>query len=232
MSVNSRVNIVRHDRNRGVSVARNTGLSLAKNEYISYLDDDDKLLPNAFMSHLRIFEKLSEIDQQKTVVVGAVLVERGKTIIQCRVPPSSKPGQIWELDLYLLETPSQSFGCRQAALYPTKLLRSLNGWDENMRSKVTSELFYRICDKYQVIGIEDSTYILNRDNKPRITNDKLVRKKSFKYLIVKHKNLLKNKYRFNHILKNYLFRLYDKRNFLNKFLIITNRIYYSLIFRI
>jgi len=232
MSVNSRVNIVRHDRNRGVSAARNTGLSSAKSDYIAYLDDDDKLLPNAFMPHLGIFEKLSEIDQQKTVVVGAVLVEHGKTIHRCRVPPSSKPGQIWGLDPYLLKTPSQSFFCKTAALYPTKLLRSLNGWDENMRSRVTTELFFRICEKYHVIGIEDSVYIINRDNKLRITNDKLVRKKSFKYLTVKHKNLLKYKNRFKYFLNNHLNNLYTKKSIMQKILAFTKGISLTIIFRI
>lgn len=47
----SRVRIVRHPRNEGVSIARNTGLNLAVGDYIAYCDADD--YPSASM-----YEKL------------------------------------------------------------------------------------------------------------------------------------------------------------------------------
>lgn len=40
-----RIVYVRHSGNRGVSAARNTGIKAAQNKYISFLDDDDELLP-------------------------------------------------------------------------------------------------------------------------------------------------------------------------------------------
>ena len=38
--------VIKHERNRGLSVARNTGTEVAKGEYIYYLDSDDTITPD------------------------------------------------------------------------------------------------------------------------------------------------------------------------------------------
>lgn len=46
--VDSRVRVLRHDRNRGVGAARETGRKAARGQFIQYLDSDDLLLPRKF----------------------------------------------------------------------------------------------------------------------------------------------------------------------------------------
>jgi GT2 family glycosyltransferase/glycosyltransferase involved in cell wall biosynthesis/Flp pilus assembly protein TadD len=41
-----RITYIKHDRNRGLAASRNTGLRAAKGQYIAYLDDDDRYLPD------------------------------------------------------------------------------------------------------------------------------------------------------------------------------------------
>lgn len=41
-----RITLVNHDRNRGLAASRNTGLRQAKGQYVCYLDDDDRYLPD------------------------------------------------------------------------------------------------------------------------------------------------------------------------------------------
>lgn len=48
--------IIRHDENRGPNAARNTGVSAATGEYIAFLDDDDRWLPEKLERQVERFE--------------------------------------------------------------------------------------------------------------------------------------------------------------------------------
>lgn len=51
----------RHE-NRGMSASRNLGISAAKGRYIAFLDADDVYLPRRLEEHVKILDKLPEID--------------------------------------------------------------------------------------------------------------------------------------------------------------------------
>lgn len=48
--LDSRINLVRHEKNLGVGPARNTGIESAKGIWVILLDSDDELLPDALVS--------------------------------------------------------------------------------------------------------------------------------------------------------------------------------------
>ena len=62
---NSKIKIINQD-NQGVSVARNKGIEQAKAEYITFVDSDDWLEPNAFKKVLNIIKK----DSSDVVLTG------------------------------------------------------------------------------------------------------------------------------------------------------------------
>lgn len=76
----SRIQYIRHERNRGLPAARNTALQMARGRYIAYLDDDDLFYPN----HLETLVQAIEQGPEKVVYSDAEMVvqrtENGETI--------------------------------------------------------------------------------------------------------------------------------------------------------
>ncbi len=52
----SRIKVI-HQENSGVSVARNTGIEHAKGQFLTFIDSDDSLVPNAWETALNALEK-------------------------------------------------------------------------------------------------------------------------------------------------------------------------------
>ena len=57
LNIKGRLTLINHDRNRGLAASRNTGLRAAKGTYISYLDDDDRLLPDHLETLVTFLER-------------------------------------------------------------------------------------------------------------------------------------------------------------------------------
>ncbi len=125
-----RLRFERHPVNRGICATRNTGLSMVRTEHVTFLDDDDRLLPAAFQP------LIDALGDSLEVVTGMVIVERGDKTEKVRYPPSSTAGQVWGLDEFLLAGGERSFGCKQSAVFPVRLMRDAGAWNEDLRYRI------------------------------------------------------------------------------------------------
>lgn len=74
--IDSRIKVLKHSKNLGVSCARNTGLAVVKTDYIMFLDPDDSYLPN--ICEL-MFEKMVSEDLDLVVCNVNIIMDLGMT---------------------------------------------------------------------------------------------------------------------------------------------------------
>lgn len=61
-SKDKRIKIIKHDQNKGRSIARNTGIEFAKSSLLLMLDADDIALPNKAKDTVAFFDKNEDVD--------------------------------------------------------------------------------------------------------------------------------------------------------------------------
>lgn len=203
INAGGRVHWIRHVTNRGICAVRNSGLAEVRTRYVAFLDDDDCLPPDAYLPLLEALSKAMGGSAPIGAAVGSVQVLQDGRISQHRVPPNSRPGEIWGLDAHLLSEPGHSFACKQSAVYPTDFLRGLGGWNEALRSRSQTELFFRICQRAAVVGVPHVAYELSRDDRPRLTGDRNTRKRSYRYLVKTYADLLSDRARRQYFERNH-----------------------------
>lgn len=149
-----RVKYIRQERNQGGSVARNTGWKISKAEYITFLDDDDELLP-----------------------------QRTQFQVQCLNALDSSWGMCYTGYTLIKEDGSrqESSETRSGYLYPEALMRTLfmgsgsnlflrksvvdeiNGYDERFKRNQDLEFLARAAENYKIACIDKSLFIIWRE---------------------------------------------------------------------
>ncbi|WOI55705.1 glycosyltransferase [Palleronia sp. LCG004] len=183
-----RVRLVRHEENRGVCAARNTGMGHSESSHLIFLDDDDALLPWAGWFYRRWIRAAAAQDPL-SIVVGGIVVEGSARRPHIRRPASSRKREIWGLDAHLSRN-GHSINTKQAAAIPRVALETVGGWDEALRSRSSSEMFYRLTEITAVAGHAMPVYRLNRGGHDKLTANPALRAESHGYIARKHADLL------------------------------------------
>jgi hypothetical protein len=182
-----RLEVVRHLRPRGVAAARNLGISLATSPYVAFLDDDDVLRPHFVEASLEHLERVDLPEPVAALSAVAVLDERGE-VVETRLPPRARPrGQHFSLEPV---EEGRGYFSKQTLLAPREALLTINGLDERFRSRVVTELFWRLNPVCSLAGFDEVTYELRAHAGPRISTDRRLRQRSFRQLLDAHPKLL------------------------------------------
>mgnify|MGYP004547058059 CR=1 FL=1 len=141
----SRIKYILHKKNAGANVARNTGLSQAKGKYIAYLDDDDEWLPQKLSIQKKEFDK----NENLGLVYAGFYIRNsnGEDIEKNVIIPNNGYLRALVEDNYI--------GSTSFPLLLTDAVKNVGGFDIHQKSCQEYELWIRIAQKYDIVGIND-----------------------------------------------------------------------------
>ncbi|MFE4104662.1 glycosyltransferase family 2 protein [Almyronema epifaneia] len=181
------LSVIRLSTSHGGAGARNVGTQAAQGRWITYLDDDDQLLPHMAETSLKALAA-TDLPPPVAVISGIEVVDETGQHQEERLPPPVRfKGCYFSLED--LE-PGCSYNTKQTLVVERDVIEKIGGWDENFRSRVHSELFLRLNLACSIVGIPEVTYCLLRaQHEPRISKNRLLRQESFQRLIQKHRSM-------------------------------------------
>jgi glycosyltransferase involved in cell wall biosynthesis len=181
-----RVLLLRHPDRRGVSAARNTGLEAARGRYVTFLDDDNRLLPHMAEASLAAIRE-SALPPPVAAVSGIEVV-RGGRVADVRIPPPAHPRG----DHFSLEAlpDGRSHMTKHTLVAERELLLSIGGFDTALESRELSDLFLRLNPVCSIAGVPLVTARVDREPGERLSHDRGMGAAGVRRLLDKHSALL------------------------------------------
>lgn len=177
-----RLRVVRQPTNRGGSAARNAGLAQARGRWITYLDDDDLLLPEHLETALTALAR-TDLPPPVATLSGVQLIDRTGHTVATRLPPTLPRGALFHLEE---PQPGRSFALKSTLVIEASVLRGIGGFDESFPSRVHTELFLRLNPTCSLLGLPVPTYRRRRHDGPQVSGDPVARTRSMAMLETKH----------------------------------------------
>jgi glycosyltransferase involved in cell wall biosynthesis len=127
-----------YQANRGISAARNKGLLHCQGEYVLFLDHDDRLLPRAVATGVRLLEENPEC----ALAVGEhrYIGPDGRAIGHSNKRAAGRDHYLMLLEHNFIETPC-------SALHRRSGLDVIGGFDESLHGAEDHEFYLRIARK-------------------------------------------------------------------------------------
>ena len=176
-----RIRFIKHDKNRGSSVARNTGIKNAKGEYIAFLDSDVTWLKEKLEKQIKILES-SPAD------VGVVF---------CGVQRMDYKTQKYTTQWIIRENVNEKIfdGVGYAPDTPTMFIRKsalldVGFFDENIPYFEETELGIRLAKKYKFILIDEFLIISTMNHEQNTSSPNINHNKGLEIIYEKHNDIL------------------------------------------
>lgn len=178
-----KLRVVRSSQRLRGAGARNLGTEHVRGRWVSYLDDDDLLMPH--FARVSVEAVASAGLPPPVGVLSGLQVEDGLgRVIQTRLPPPALPrGCLFSLEP---PVPGRSFLIKQTLVVEREVLNTIGGWDARFRSRVHTELFLRLNPVCSLLGVPEVTYRLRMHEGPRVSGDPRLRHESYQRLLAVH----------------------------------------------
>jgi glycosyltransferase involved in cell wall biosynthesis len=152
----ARLRLVRHEQSQGACAARNAGTAVACGRWITFLDDDDELLPGALG---RATTVLSRADDQAAISTVTAVDDATGTVTAHR-PHSVSRGADW------LAVP-RFFGAHahNSLVASTAVLRRIGGFDPTLPTWEHDDLFLRLVLEVDLVAIDEPGYLMHEDHR-------------------------------------------------------------------
>jgi glycosyltransferase involved in cell wall biosynthesis len=172
----SRIRLIRHERNRGAQAARNSGIDTARGEWIAFLDSDDTWLPQSLEVRLR----LAREEQVLVVHSGGDVLQGDGVTKSYFVPPMA--GYVYG---ELLQREGPLF---QGLLVAKQALRQIGGLDARIAAFQEWDTALSLAKHYRFGFVPESTFVY--DCRRTDTMSKQFRNAGVGYEQVFHKRYL------------------------------------------
>lgn len=134
--------------NAGDAAARNKLIELAAGHYITFLDSDDLLMPDA----LERMAKAAEAENEPVVVYGSYIRIDGQGNVVGRCKRTLRTGHITR---YLFED-ILVHSC--GSMFPKKILQEAGGFDTSLPVCSDYDLWLRLSTRYKFVALKEPTF--------------------------------------------------------------------------
>lgn len=175
-----KIKYLKHEKNMNGSAARNTGIRNAEGKYVTFLDDDDYLLPERIEKSIKALKK-----NKKNAFFSAVCIVRAG----CDYKIVSLPNEITSKDVLLND---MIIGTGSNLFLEKELVDSLNGFDESFERYQDREFLVRLCQKAKIFISQDVLIIKSmngQNNVPNVYKMKRVEEKFMRKFVAEYNNL-------------------------------------------
>jgi glycosyltransferase involved in cell wall biosynthesis len=151
------VRVLRHERALGPCAARNRGLAEARGRWITFLDDDDELLPEGLQISLDAIRS-SPLTLPVSALSGIDVVDSGTgRLVETRVPITINRGD----SFFRADADGNSFQDVCTLFAPVDVMKSIGGWDEALKGWESEDMLLRVTQVSSLQGVPQPTYRLH-----------------------------------------------------------------------